>query len=283
MMKISFVSFLLTAVIFIVISGCGPPKISSDCQSPNRYPQNFTAQEALFIRERNCSPHILASAFLIDRERGLFASAKHFVGTESDGEAKMFFNGRIYDIFLVRLLAVTDAAILKIQGNFNPASFPEPYKIAQNIRAGDEVFVRGFHPHPKEFQKNKILIPITRDYYGELGKNREFVYDNLEGKIVDLAAKIQNKDIGGSSELLSEVTNSYIKLETREDHRFSFGGLSGGPTVNEKGELIGINSSERSGGLELTMRGIEYRPWKTFHLVPASELEKLMPLLADIK
>lgn len=268
---------------FTVILSCGPSKIPSACQNPNYYPQNFTYKEALFIRERNCSPYILASAFLIDRERGLFASAKHFVGSESDGNVKIFFNGRVYDGFLIKLSPVTDIAIIKIQGSFNPASFPEPYRIAQNINVGDKIFIRGIHSHPKVLQENKVVIPISRNYYGELGRKGEFVYDNLEGKITDLTAKIQNKEIGGSSELLSEVTNEYIKLETKEDHRFSFGGLSGGPTVNDREELVGINSNEVRAFLELTEKGIEYHPWKTFHLVPASELEKLMLLLVDIK
>lgn len=281
-MRILIAPFLL-AVAIITASGCGPPRVSSDCQNPDRYPQNFTAKEALIIRERNCAPHVLASAFLIDRERGLFASAKHFVGSESDGQAKIFFNGRVYDGFLVRLPPVTDIAIIKISGNFNSADFPEPYKIAQNIKVDDGVFVRGIHPHPTVLQEIKKIIPIFRNYYGRLGRNNEFVYDNLAGKIKDLATRIQNKNIGGSSELLSDVSNTYIKLETEEDHKFSFGGLSGGPTVNDKNELVGVNSSELGGGLELTERGIEYHPWKTFHLVPASELEKLMSLLGDIK
>ena len=110
-MKIPIARFLL-AVTIMLVSGCGPSRMSSACQNSDRYPQSFTAKEALFIRERNCSPHILASAFLIDRERGLFASAKHFVGSEGDGESKIFFNGRIYDGFLVRLPPITDIAII---------------------------------------------------------------------------------------------------------------------------------------------------------------------------
>lgn len=283
-MKIPATLFLSVAI-FTTLSGCGSPEISSTCQNGNTYwyPPNFTIKEALFIRERNCRPHITVSAFLIDRERGLFTSAKHFVGSESDGQAKIFFNGRVYDGFLVRLPPVTDIAVIKISGRFNPADFPEPYKIAGHAEVGDKVFVRGIHPHPVGLIGNKKIIPITLIYYGELGTGQEFVYDDLEAKVTDLAYKIKNEEIGGSSELLSGITNTYIKLETKEDHRFSFGGLSGGPTVNGRNELVGINSSEKEGGLELTREGIGYVPWKTFHLVPASELEKLMSLTADIK
>lgn len=283
-MKKQVLPFLLFTI-SIIFFGCGPPEIPNTCQNGSHYwhPQNFVIKEALFIRERNCRPHIMASAFLIDKERGLFASAKHFVGSESDGNTKVFFNGRVYDGFLVRLPPVTDVAIIKISGRFNPSNFPEAYKMSSNLKAGDKVFVRGIHQHPASLIGDKKIIPISLIYYGELGTGREFVYDDLEAKVIDLAFKIKNKEIGGSSELLSEVTNTYIKLETKEDHRFSFGGLSGGPTANERGELIGINSSEKGGGLELTREGIGYVPWKTFHLVPASELEKLMSLLADIK
>ena len=116
-----------------------------------------------------------------------------------------------------------------------------------------------------------------------LGRDDEFVYDDLEGRVVDAAKKIENKQIKDSSETLADITVGYIELLMSQDHEFSFGGLSGGPTVNEKGELVGINSSEVQAYLELTDRGLIYHPWTTFHLVPASELEKLMPLIANIE
>lgn len=288
-MKTQIAKFCLL-IVAITIFGCGPPKEHLNIyQKEARYPQppNFKVNEALFIRERNGKPHIVASSFLIDKKRGRFASAKHFVGSESDGQCKIFFNGRVYDGFLLQLPPITDVAVIQIEGDFDPGNFPEPYKIANQIGVGDKIFIRGIHPHPKKLQENRIILPVFREYYGILGRNDEFIYDNLEGKIVDLKVPLINKDIGGSSELLAEVSNKYTRLKTKEDHLFSFGGLSGGPTVNEKNEFVGINSSEKSGGLELEQKGnaflVTNHPWVTFHLVPASELEKLIPQLEGIR
>lgn len=285
--RIASCYLLITAIITL---GCGPPKEHLNIyQKEARYPQppNFKVNETLFIRERNGSPNIMASAFLIDKQRGRFASAKHFVGSEGDGQCKIFFNGKVYDGFLLQLPPITDIAVIQISGSFDPATFPEPYKIAHQIAIGDKIFVRGIHPHPTKLQDNKVILPIFREYYGVLGREDEFVYDTLEGKITKLKVNLINKNIGGSSELLSEISNNYIGLETNDDHRFSFGGLSGGPTVNERNELVGINSSEKQGGWEMEQEGnmieITDKPWKQFHLVPASELEKIMPQIAGIR
>lgn len=295
-MRISVTPFLLVVAI-ITASGCGPPKILDACQNGDSYPhpQNLTIKEALFIRERNCAPHILASAFLIDRERGLLASAKHFVGNESDGQAKVFFNGRVYNGFLVRLPPITDLAVIKIQGNFNPADFPEAYKIATRIEVGDNVFVRGIHPHPKQLVGDKTIIPIQAMYYGLIGKPDIWVYESLEANIITLDLPIKNKDLSDEfHEDISEISNNYINLKMAKNHIFTFGGLSGGPTVNEQGEVVGINANQlpkdcvprtenciTQGDPVLTEAGLKRRPFDELNIVPASELEKLIPLLAD--
>ncbi len=271
-----------------IVTGCGPPGSNLNIyQEAKRYQQNTNVREALFIRERNGTPFILASAFLIDKQKGRFASAKHFVGSESDGQCKIFFNGHVYDGFLLNLPPITDLAIVQILGSFDTKSFPEPYKIAEYVNVGDKIFVRGIHPHPLTLQKNKIILPIFRDYYGLVRNGNEFVFDDLGGKITKLNVPIQNKRIRGSPETLAEVTNLYTELKTTEEHRLSidrgFGGLSGGPTVNERNELVGVNSNETPGGLELRDGTITNRPWNTLFLVPAKELEKLLPLIANIK
>lgn len=270
---------ILTFCLFIL--ACGPPvSVGNLYQREARYPQSIKVREALLIRERNGEPMIIASAFLISRARGLFASAKHFIGSESDGQCKIFFNGRVYDGALLRLPPVTDIAIIRIEGGYDMTSFPEPYPIANEVKVNDEVFIRGFHPHDKELQTGKTIIPILRLYYGLLGKREEFVYDDLEGRIVNVANTVQNKKIGGSSEILSEVSNTYFKLNTRRDHQMSFAGLSGGPTVNERGELVGINSFQEEARIEENARGmLEYIPWINLNLVPAGELATLMSQL----
>lgn len=293
-MRMSAVTFLLPAIL-IILSGCGPPEIPSACQNGNSYPhsQNFIAKEALFIRERNCRPHVIASAFLIDRKRGLFASAKHFVGSESDGQAKMFFNGRVYDVFLVRLPAVTDAAVIKIQSDFNPVIFPESYRFASRAAVGDKVFVKGIHPHPKQLIGDNKIIPIFELFYGLIGEPETLVYESLESKITDLNLPIKNKDLGEFTEDISEISNNYINLKIAKDHIFTFGGLSGGPTANERGEAVGINANQlpkdcvprtenciRQGDPILVGLEIKFRPFDELNIVPISELEKLLPLIA---
>src|SRR3989338_30726 len=210
----------ISVAILLLYLGCGP-KEAKQPVSEKRYVQTFQCVEALFVRERNGQPTVMASAFLVDRQRGIFASAKHFVGSESDGDCKIFFNGRVYDGFLLRLPPVTDIAMIKIEGEFDSANFPEPYKIAIQVRIGDKVFVRGIHPHPGNLQAGHQVLRIFSDYYGYVGRDDEFVYDSLESKITDLNAKISNRNIQGSSEELSGVTNTYFQLETKENHRLS--------------------------------------------------------------
>lgn len=253
-------------------------------QKEGRYPQpqDFKVKEALFIKERNGAPFIIGSAFLIDKQRGLFASAKH-VGVNARDRCKLFFNGKVYNAFLLRPATITDASIIKLDDKFDPADFPEPYTFAKIVRKGDKIYVRGIHTHGSKFQKDKKILPVLREYYGLLGASSEFVYDDLEGIVSDLNKIITNKDIGGTPKLLADISGTYIELKMKQDHGFSFAGLSGGPTVNERNELVGINSSEVSAYFELTKRGIEYHSWVTFHLVSAAELGKLIPRLAHIK
>lgn len=279
-----FYKFYLVALLLLFMSACGPSEDSRSLyQKTDRYSQSFSSPVALFIRERNGTPFILASAFLIDKPRGLFASAKHFVGNESDGNCKVFFNGQVYNGFLVRVAAVTDLSIIKILGHFDFTGWPDPFSFAQEIREGDKVFVEGIHPHPSRFISNRVIVPIFRQYYAIEGQDREFVFDNLEGQVVKLARTISNQDIKGGSEVLAGVGNRFIALKTKEDHGFSFGGLSGGPTINERAELVGINAVEDSAYLEIKEGKLIKHSWDSLNLVPVSELQKLTPLLADIK
>ncbi|MBI2063077.1 MAG: hypothetical protein HYT61_02440 [Candidatus Yanofskybacteria bacterium] len=280
------IAFFLFMLIFLSIYGCGPSANELNIyQEARRYQQNSTVREALVIRERNGAPFISASAFLVDKQKGRFASAKHFVGSESDGQCKIFFNSRVYDGFLLKLPPITDLVVIQISGNFDPTTFPEPYKIAEQVNVGDQIFVRGIHPHPTMHQKGKEILPIYRNYYDILGNNGEFVYDSLEGKITNLNVLMQNKTIRGSSKILAEATNIFTQINTTEEHRLAvdrgFSGLSGGPTVNNRNEIVGINSNELPGGLEFRKGKIIQKPWNTLFLVPASELKKLMAQLAN--
>lgn len=282
----SLVFIMLTAVFSVsLLGGCGPSEdIRNIYRKTNRYPQKFKISTALLVRERNGFPFILASAFLIDKERGLFASAKHFVGNESAGDCKIFFNGVVYEGFLLVVPAITDMVIIKIKNGFDSKDFPEPRRLAERTHHGDKIFVEGIHAHPKQFQAGQEVIPIFSEFYGLTGKGEEFVFERLEGEVVRLDREIASEDIKGSSEVLSGVANSFIELRTKRDHRFSFAGLSGGPTVNERDEIVGINAVEEQAYLEITQRReVVYHPWTILNLVPAIELEKLRPLLANIR
>jgi len=279
-----FYKFYLVVLLLLFVSACGPSEDSRSLyQKTNRYPQDFTSPVALFIRERNGTPFILASAFLIDRQRGLFGSAKHFVGNESDGQCKIFFNGQVYNGFLVTVPEVTDVAVIKIEGSFDYQTFPEPYPLAVEVHQGEKVFIQGIHPHPTQFQANKKIIPIFGRYYEIIGKNDEFVFDDLEAEIVEVNRKIANNTIKDSSEILAGVSGSYTLLQAKEDHQFSFAGLSGGPTVNERHELVGINAIETQAYIEVNQQGAVYHPWVTLNLVSAEEIRKLLPKLAVLK
>lgn len=279
-MRFSWLGLTLVFTLF----ACGPrPSEPNQYQKNSFYPQDLSSPVALFVRERNGGPFILASAFLIDKQRGIFASAKHFVGNESDGRCQIFFNGRVYKGFLVTEPEVTDAVAIKIDGPFDSQTFPEPYPLAAGVRKGERVFIQGIHPHPSRFQVNQKIIPIFSQYYGIVGKGDEFVFDNLEAEVVDTSRKIENSTIKDSSEILANISGIYVELKAKEDHGFSFSGLSGGPTINERQELIGINAVENPAYWELNREGLAYHPWVTLNLVPVEEVRKLVSKLSSLK
>lgn len=274
---------------FLVIVGsfsaCSDKPTAPNYGRGNTYRQEIKTPVALFTRELNGVPTVFVSAFLIDKQRGLLVSAKHFVGTDAEGECKIFFNGRVYSGVLVRVPPTTDIAVVKIIDGFNPADFPEPYPMAREIKKDDKVFVRGMHPHPEHLWQGKQIVPILKGYYSMSWSRNEFVFDDLVGRVINLTKEIKNKDIGIKIESIAEISNTYIELKTDEDHKFSFGGLSGGPSVNERGELIGINSNEAQAHWEIDLerRKATYHPWDNMNIAPVAELGKLLPQLANIR
>lgn len=283
-MKSFILAIFLTVFSAFLFSGCGPSEEENALyRKVSRYRQNFTTSSALLIRERNGFPLILASAFLIDKQRGLFVSAKHFVGNESAGNCRIFFNGAVYNGFLLAVPAITDLAVIKIADIFAVENFPEPRRWAESIQRGDKIFVEGIHPHPQSFQAGREIVPIFSEFYGLTGKGEEFVFERLAGEVVELSREIANKNIKDTNEILSGVSSRFIMVRTMQDHRFSFSGLSGGPTVNERDEIIGINSVEDQAFLEISKGEAIYHPWVSLNLVPISELEKLRPLLSQVR
>lgn len=234
---------------------------------------------AYLTSEWGGKPKVMASGWLIEGAEGVLFSAKHFSDVFINsfielggGECKAFIASRVYDCINVQVPPLRDAVVLKLLGSSDTVELPKPYKIFKGkLKVGDKLIVQGFHPHPAEITKlNKndgltdIFVPILKNYYeirtADPLLQKEVVFDSLEVRIVDLNSKIridddQNNPLG---ELKYEI-NTFIRATTARNHRFSFGGLSGGVALklNEKGELeaVGIMTAERPVRFEYDKKG----------------------------
>ena len=274
--------FWLSLFLILALSACGPqPSEPNEDQKDGSYSQDFSTPTALLVHERNGEPFSMASAFLIEREPGFFSTAKHFVEDLSGTEFKIFVNGKVYLGNVAATPAISDLGLVVIGGNFKADDLLSPYKLSngQKLKVGDTVRVRGFHPHPPHLQMDKILVGIIRGYYGMPWSKNEFVFDDLEAKVSNLALEIKNKDIGGTPEGFGFISNTYIEITTNEDHQFSFGGLSGGPVVDKNNEVVGIVANAQDGGYILEGHEVVYYPWKTIRIVPVEELHKLVAVI----
>mgnify|MGYP001563260152 CR=1 FL=1 len=284
---------ILPFLFLFVWAGCGPPKDHlSDYQKTRTYPVdgNFREPVASVVIERNGRFDVAASmgsAFLVaPKELGIFATADHVI--ELDVEYKLFFCGKVYRARRIIDAGVTDVGFVRIVDDFDPADFPEPYPVGDLPKAGDDVFVRGIHMHRESLQKNKIIHRITAMYYGikeveivnRKPETKEFVYDNLPAKVLredDLIALMERPDI--AAETLEYLTKNHPTLiKTRDDHKISFGGLSGGPTVNARGGVVGVNVVEPGdeGGYVLDQDGITYRPRVTLAILTSDEIKRAL-------
>jgi hypothetical protein len=235
-------------------------------------------------------PIAWCSGFLVEKERGLFGSAKHCAGVT--GKWRIFFYGSVYDGVLVRVPPISDVVIIKIQGDISPNA-PDPYPFVSEIKKGDKVFIRGIHPHNRSMQENKQVVAIIKDYYGmvirerETSEEKEHVFDNLEARVTDIALEIKNREIEKMAPAeIAEIANTYLDLKTQEDHGASFSGLSGGPVVNDHGELIGVISSQkRLLRPEEVAKGIYILSivWNTVRAVPAEEVKRTISQLVHLK
>ena len=281
MQKFGFALFALS----FTLSACGPSKDHlNHYQKTRTYPVSGECVEsvAAVVIERNGRFDVAASmgsAFLRNKERGIFATARHVI--KLDVEYKLFFCGKVYKALRILDPGVTDVGFLKITDKFDPDEFPEPYPIGGTVATGEKVFVQGVHMHPDNLQKGHVVHKIVEDYYQLSKYGREFVYDNLEAEIIDLSLRLQySEEENRAEEREYLIRNNLTPLRTKEDHKISFGGLSGGPTLNQRGEVVGINVTQHDEGYFVwDERGLNYRPRVTLEILPAEELKRAMARL----
>jgi len=282
-------------IFLVLLVGCGPPKDHlTDYQKTGTYPVSGECKEpvAAVVIERNGRFDVAASmgsASLVghrSKDLGIFTTADHMI--ELDIEYKLFFCGKVYKAQRIIDAGVTDIGFLRIVDDFNPADFPEPYPVGDMPKVGEDVFARGIHMHRESLQKDKVIHRITEMYYGIKetetvnGKleTKEFVYDNLPAKVLSedaLIAFMERPDINAES--LEYMTKNHPTLmKTRDDHKISFGGLSGGPTVNARGEVVGVNVVEfgNEGDYIWDENGITYRPRVTLAILTSDNIKRAL-------
>lgn len=277
-----------TVFLCLLAFACGPPTDHrNEYQKSGTYPIEGKCVEpvASVVIERNGRFDVVAatgSSFLVNRGKGIFLTAEHVI--ELDTEYKIFFCGKVYKARRILDPGVADVGFLKITDDFDPLTFPKPYELAESAQVGEQVFIRGIHLHPKEFQKEKNIHLIVQKYYG-LSITAEFVYDDLSAIVISKDILTSNSEIGGRDvNELDKVVLKNFRIRAIYDHIISFGGLSGGPTVNRHRQVVGINSTElgSEGQMVLEFDGIiHYYPRVTLNLLPIDDLkgalERLVP------
>ena len=262
--------FCVAVLSFLFFISCKADKKKPERR--NTYSQEFKTDIAWVVLEWNGKPKYggWGSAFLADKKSGTFFTNKH-VSDKFDslgkGSQKIFFNGRVYDLTVLKTPPLADVAVVKIDGPFDFSDFPEPASLAgEKVKKGDKVVVEGFHPHPYFVRKGNELeegynekpLSIFKDYYNmgtkNLEKEIEIVFERIDGVVEEVDVVVPVNLLDGSRGIINrtrEIANRYIKIRTDKDHKFSFGGLSGTAVRNLKRETVGIFTLEFQGEFEM--------------------------------
>ena len=148
------------------------------------------------------------------------------------------------------------------------------------------VYVQGFHPHSyvirKENQEEGFSdreVNILGTYYGQITKNHskesQVVFDNLAGRVVrpnpnSIRGKFFLSDEDKKAALEYE-NDRYLKILMVRDHKFSFGGLSGGSLLNDKQEVVGVITAQDIFRFEFDEHGLFFDPHSRY---VAAEIKK---------
>lgn len=259
----------LSVLLLFSVCACNPPPTENVYREEGRFLGGLNVPVALLVAEWGGKPRVMGSTWLIDGGHGALFTAKHvtdaFINNTIElgaNECKVFLGIKVYTCFVDRVPSVRDAVVLKMFSSFNPVELPKPYKISTEppkLKVGDPVFIQGFHPHPAEITKSNmedglkdLIVPVLKNFYelreADPTRQREIVFDNLEGRRVkpdpDSIRKNPFLKDEEKKALLEYENDSYIKVHMVRDHKFSFGGLSGGVALNEKGEVVGIITAQ---------------------------------------
>ncbi len=270
---------ILFALIITLFYGCSPPPVENVYRKECRFPSSINVPVALLVAEWGGKPRVMGSAWLIDGGRGALFTAKHVTDALMNStielganECKLFLNGNVYSCIVVQVPPLRDSVVLKMLGPFEPAELPKPYKISTTkLKLGDKVFIQGFHPHSSEITKSNLadglkdlIVPIFKTFYElrtvDPSRQKEIVFDNLEATVVKTNehVKIDHQE-SDPAERIKFQTNEYVKVVTVRNHKFSFGGLSGGVVVriNDQGtaEAVGIVTAEEPEKLKYDKKG----------------------------
>ncbi len=258
----------LYVFLLLAISACNSPPVENVYRKEGRFPGGVNVPVAFLVKEWAGKPIVMASGWLIEDGNGTLFSAKHFTDVFMNNtielganECKVFLNGKVYACVIAQIPPLRDAVVLKIISPFNQTELPKPYKISKTeLRVGDKVFIQGFHPHPKEIRDinekegfNDVVVPIFQTFYERRFGNEcidgEIVFDSIEARVTALNVKIKiDNQASDSMGELKYSANTYFSVVTLRNHRFSFGGLSGGVVVrldkDGEPEAVGIVTAE---------------------------------------
>lgn len=310
---------LILSILFLV--ACEPPPDLNK----NKYregnwfplPENLKGTGAYLVIEWNGKkPWVMASGNLIDRKKGILRTAKHFTdvfGSLGVDYCRVFLmNGKVYKAVLVKVPPIRDAALIRLAEPFLASDLPEPLPATSEMpKFGDKIYIQGFHPHIYRIRKeNKEEgfpdreINIFETYYSQitkdLDKESQVVFDNLVGKRVRPDPESVRNNLLLSDEqkeaVLQYENSKYIKVVMGRDHKFSFGGLSGGVALNDRGEVVGLITAQDIFRFEFDENGFFFDPesghigatikkqfFDTMYVTPVDSIKDMDAYVANLK